>query len=152
MNKKIVIAIISAVCVVAIGLSIAALAVVCVKGSDVPAQQQIDEQYVVYLGTNDKDTNLPVFDRAVAKEKAIEILLEHFGGYTIQEADGGWVDGETTYTEFTLVIYLSDTTSDKVHAAADEMLQVFHQSSVLIQVNRTVTEFYSGGTGNGAIS
>ena len=152
MNKKIVIAIISAVCVVAIGLSIAALAVVCVKGSDVPAQQQIDEQYVVYLGTNDKDTNLPVFDRAVAKEKAIEILLEHFGGYTIQEADGGWVDGETTYTEFTLVIYLSDTTSDKVHAAADEMLQVFHQSSVLIQANRTVTEFYSGGTGNGAIS
>jgi hypothetical protein len=31
-----------------------------------------------------------------------------------------------------------------VHAAADEMVQVFNQSSVLIQKNPTTTEFYSG--------
>lgn len=103
-----------------------------------------DVQYVVYLGTNDKDTNEPVYTPEKAREKAEEILLDHFGGYTIQEANGGWVDGDTVYTEYTLVIYLSDTDLDSVHAAASDMIRVFNQSSVLIQANTTTTEFYSG--------
>ena len=71
------------------------------------------------------------------------ILIRRFGGYTIQEAHGGWVDQDTEYQEYTLVIYLSDTTLEDVHAAAEEMIDVFHQSSVLIQQNPTKTEFYS---------
>ncbi len=106
--------------------------------------EQGDVQYVLYLGTNDKDTTEPVFSPDVAKEKAEEILLKHFGGYTIQEANGGWIDNNKIYREYTLVIYLSDTTIDKVHAAADEMIKTFNQSSVLIQSNKTVTDFYSG--------
>ena len=102
-----------------------------------------DIQYVLYLGTNDKDTNKPVFTQAEALERVKDILLRHFGGYTIQEAHGGWVDNETEYQEYTLVIWLSDTTIEQVHAAADEMIEVFHQSSVLIQENPTRTEFYS---------
>ena len=103
-----------------------------------------DIQYVLYLGTNDKDTNEPVFAPDEAKAKAEEILLGHFGGYTIQDANGGWVDGEKVYREYTLVIYLSDTDIEQVHAAADEMIEAFHQSSVLIQENETRTDFYSG--------
>ena len=103
-----------------------------------------DMQYVMYLGTNGKDTNKPVFTQAEALEQAKAILLEHFGGYTIQEANGGWIDGDTEYQEYTLVIYLSDTTEADVHAAADELIEVFDQSSVLIQTNPTKTEFYSG--------
>ena len=76
-------------------------------------------------------------------EKPKEILLEYFGGYTIQDAQGGWIgeDG-TIYQEYTLVIYLSDTNKDQVHEAADEMLDTFHQGSVLIQTIPTQTEFY----------
>ncbi len=103
-----------------------------------------DIQYVLYLGTNDKDTNSPVFTPEEARLRAQEILIDHFGGYTIQEASGGWIDGDTTYQEYTLVIYLSDTTLPEVHAAADDMIRVFHQSSVLIQANETTTEFYGG--------
>ena len=109
-----------------------------------PAPAEGDIQYVLYLGTNDKDSNEPVFSPEEAKEQAKKILVDHFGGYTIQEASGGWLDGETMYQEYTLVIYLSDTDLEQVHAAADEMIRVFRQSSVLIQANRTVTEFYSG--------
>ena len=98
----------------------------------------------MYLGTNDKDSNLPVFTPDEAKKKAEDILIDHFGGYTIQEASGGWVDGDTEYQEYTLVIYLSDTDLESVHSAADEMIEEFHQSSVLIQANQTITEFYSG--------
>ena len=103
-----------------------------------------DIQYVFYLGTNDKDTNKPVFTQAEAMEKAKEILIRHFGGYTIQEAHGGWLDEDKLYQEYTLVIYLSDTTPEAVHAAADELIETFRQSSVLIHANPTATEFYSG--------
>ena len=74
--------------------------------------------------------------------KTEESLLDHFGGYTIQGAEGGWVDGDVVSQEYSLVIYLSDTTLDAVHAAADELKEAFNQSSVLIQTNPTTTEFY----------
>ena len=127
--------------IIAILISVAALVIVC-RPADSAATADI--QYVLYLGTNDKDTNEPVFSPEAAMEKAKEILIAHFGGYTIQEANGGWIDGEKTYQEYTLVIYLSDTDLEQVHAAADDMVEVFHQSSVLIQANQTVTEFYGG--------
>ena len=100
-------------------------------------------QYVMFLGTNDKDTNEPLFSPDESKAKAEDILVEHFGGYTIQEANGGWEDNGTLYQEYTLVIYLSDTTLEEVHAAADELLQAFNQKSILIQSNEVRTEFYS---------
>ena len=81
--------------------------------------------------------------QSLAMEKAKEILIRHFGGYIIQEANGGWIDGETEYQEYTLVISLSDTTEEAVHAAADELIEAFNQSSVLIQATPTTTEFYS---------
>ena len=107
-------------------------------------QEQRDIQYVMYLGTNDKDSNKPVYSPEDAKIKAEEILMKHFGGYTIQEASGGWADEGTLYQEYTLVIYQSGTTLDAVRAAADDMIKTFHQSSVLIQANETRTEFYCG--------
>ena len=108
------------------------------------ASEQGSIQYVLYLGTNDKDTDKPVFTQAEALEQAKDILIRHFSGYTIQEAHGGWIDSGKEYQEYTLVIYLSDTTLDKIHAAADEMIETFRQNSVLIQENPTKTEFYSG--------
>ena len=99
---------------------------------------------MLYLGTNDKDTDKPVFTQAEAMEKARAVLIRLFGGYTIQEAHGGWIgDDGMEYQEYTLVIYLSDTTEDQVHAAADELISLFNQSSVMIQANPTKTEFYS---------
>ena len=115
----------------------------------VPVEEQAEEatedvQYVMYLGTNDKDTDKPVFTQSEAMDKAREILMTHFGGYTIQDAFGGWKgDDGTEYQEYTLVIYLSDTTEEAVHGAADELIETFNQSSVLIQKNPTTTEFYS---------
>ena len=117
--------------------------IVPIDAPEPPSDDQ-DIQYVMYLGTNDKDSNKPVFTQAEAKEVLRNILIKRMGGYTIQEADGGWVDGGKEYQEYTLVIYLSDATEDDVHAVADELIQTFHQSSILIQKNPTVTEFYTG--------
>ena len=144
MMKKTAAAIISVIllCMFCAGLTAAET----VKGTEAAGAETAkfgDIQYVLYLGTNDKDTNTPVFTQTEAMEKAREILIRHFGGYTIQEAHGGWIDNEKEYQEYTLVIYLSDTTLDQVHAAANEMIETFRQSSVLIQENPTQTEFYT---------
>lgn len=131
--------------VITLILSIAALTVALNKApADKDKETTKDVQYVMYLGTNDKDTNEPVLKPEEAKKRAEQILLDHFGGYTIQEANGGWKGDDKVYTEYTLVIYLSDTDIDAVHAAAKEMIQEFNQSSVLIQANETTTEFYEG--------
>ena len=74
-----------------------------------------------------------------------DILIEYIGGYTIQEAYGGWIgDDGTEYQEYTLVIYLSDTDIDTVHSLCDELLSTYNQSAILIQSNVTTTEFYAG--------
>ena len=145
MSKKLGI-VLSVICAVAVVLSIISL-VFGINASKGKEDNQ-DIQYVLYLGTNDKDTNKPVFTPDEAKTKAEKILIEHFDGYTIQEASGGWVEGENTYQEYTLVIYISNTTIDKIHSAANDMIKAFNQSSVLIQANKTTTEFYSGTDNN----
>ncbi|WP_026508240.1 DUF3574 domain-containing protein [Butyrivibrio sp. MC2013] len=105
-----------------------------------------DIQYVMYLGTNDKDTYEPFGTAEEAKAKVDELLTKHFEGFTIQEANGGWTNEDGTVShEYTIVILLSDTSSEEVHKAADDLIQEFNQSSVLIQANETKTEFYSGG-------
>lgn len=107
--------------------------------------KSFDTQYVLYLGTNGKASNLPVFSPEEAKIKADEILFKYFSGFTIQEAKGGWLNDDGSYShEYTLVIYLSDTTKEKIYSAMDELLKVFDQSSILLQSNQTKTEFYSG--------
>lgn len=106
--------------------------------------QTEDIQYVLYLGTNDKDTNIPVFSPEESRKKAEEILVRFLGGFTISEAQGGWKDEGVIYREYTLIIYLSDTTLQKIHEVCDELIKTFNQSSVLIQANKTQTEFYSG--------
>ena len=98
-------------------------------------------QYVMYLGTNDKDSGKPVFTQAESMEQAKAVLLKHFGGYTIQEAEGGWVDGDNVYQEYTLVIYLSDTTEEAVHAAADELVQV--ATPVIAETITTIIAIHS---------
>ena len=107
-------------------------------------EAETDVQYVLYLGTNDKDTYEPFGTPEEAKAKVDEVLTKHVEGFTIQDANGGWTNENGTVDhEYTIVIYLSDTDIDTVHATADDLIKEFNQSSILIQENKTKTEFYS---------
>ena len=56
-----------------------------------------DIQYVIYLGTNDKDTNTPVFTQMEAIEQAKVILIRHFGGFTLRRLmAAGWTRARCT--------------------------------------------------------
>ena len=140
MEKKLsIVAVVLAV--IALGLAVFAL----LSPAKTEAQQDLDTQYVMYLGTNDKDTYEPFGTPEEAKAKVDEVLTKHFEGFTIQDAMGGWTNENGTVDhEFTVVILLSDTTIEKVHAAADDLIRTFNQSAILIQSNQTRTEFYSG--------
>ena len=61
-------------------LSIAALVNVNSQAPD----DSPDVQYVMYLGTNDKDTNDPVFGPDLAADHVDAVLTKHFEGFTIQ--------------------------------------------------------------------
>ena len=128
--------------IIAIVLSI--IAIVLSIANLVPSTTSPDIQYVMYIGTNDKDTNEPVCTPDEAKEIVEDVLVNHFGGYTIQEANGVWEDNGTRYNEYSVVAILSDTDLTAVHKAADELREKLNQSSILIQANETTTEFYEG--------
>lgn len=149
-NKKTgslsVAAIVLSVIALCLGLAGLIFGLVQAKKTDaITAAQDVDIQYVLYLGTNDKDTNEPVYTPEEAEEHADAILTQYFYGFTIQDARGGWLndDGSVAH-EYTLVIYLSDTDLTQVHRACDALIGEFNQSSVLIQQNHTTTEFYAG--------
>lgn len=91
MNKRAGIAIIIT-SIVSICISVTAL--VTVRQS--VQNETRDIQYVMYVGTNDKDTNEPVYSEEEARERADVILTRYFEGFTIQEARGGWKNEDGT--------------------------------------------------------
>ena len=115
------------------------------KSMSVNSVKDKDINYVLYLGTNDKDTNQPVASEGECVAKAETILANNFDGFTIQEARGGWKndDGSISH-EYTIIITLSDTTLDQVHKASKELIKEFNQSSILIHTNTSKVEFYEG--------
>ncbi len=120
------------------------------RGSGDPEKKETEKvkQYVMYVGTNDKDTYQPKHTNEEAKDIVDEICLKYFEGYTLQEATGSWVDEKNNAThEYTLVCYFDDADRDTVYKAADEVIKVLNQNTVLIEVNETEIEYYGGQNG-----
>ncbi len=103
-------------------------------------------QYVMYVGTNDKDTYKLEITKEEAKEIVDEVCLRLFPyGYTLQEATGAWTDEMNNVThEYTLVCYFDDADIGTVHKAADELIERLNQNSILIEESRINVDYYSG--------
>ena len=101
-------------------------------------------QYVMYVGTNDKDTYKPKHTNEEAKKSVDEICLKYFEGYTLQDATGSWTDEKKNIThEYTLVCYFDGADDETVHKAADEVIKALNQNTVLIEQDEIKIEFYS---------
>lgn len=102
-------------------------------------------QYVMYVGTNDKDTYKPEHTNEEAKKIVDEICLKYFEGYTLQDAIGSWTDEKKNIThEYTLVCYFDGADAETVHKAADEVIKALNQNTVLIEQDKINLEYYSG--------
>jgi hypothetical protein len=102
-------------------------------------------QYVMYVGTNDKDTYKPEHTNEEAMNIVDQICLKYFDGYTLQDATGSWTDETGTPThEYTLVCYFDAADEATVYAAADEIIKELNQNTVLIEKTEIEMEYYSG--------
>ncbi len=140
-NLAIVVSILSLVC------SAVCIVLLLTNGgaAKVPADTGKSTQYVMYVGTNDKDTYQPEHSQEEARDIVDAVCLKYFEGYTLQEATGAWTDETGAIThEYTLVCYFDGADKETVYQAADEVIHALNQNTVLIEENETAIEYYSG--------
>ncbi|MDR1705761.1 MAG: DUF3574 domain-containing protein [Clostridiales bacterium] len=102
--------------------------------------------YTLYIGTNDKDTYRQIIPTAQAREIVNGICARHVEGYTVSEAQGGWVDWEGVLTqENTLVYTFIGVSEAQLIPLMDEVLAALNQSSILVERAGVDSVFYSGG-------
>ena len=102
-------------------------------------------KYVLYIGTNDKDTYQQEIPYDECVQKVTETCTRYVGGCTLSEANGYWTDdsGEIT-KEQSIECILEDVTEEQVHQIADEVLKELNQNSILIETQGVTSEFYAG--------
>lgn len=102
-------------------------------------------QYTMYIGMNDKDTYEQIISTEDAKTIIDNICFKYLDGYTIQDANGSWVDENGLVThENTIVCCFKDTDNDTVYKIADEVIKTLNQNTVLIEKDLIQIDFYSG--------
>ena len=103
------------------------------------------EQYVMYVGTNDKDSYSQLISTEDAKKMIDEICFRYVEGYTIMDAIGSWTDEKKNVTkENTIVCYFDNTDKTVVHKIADEIIKALNQNTVLIEKDELEMEYYAG--------
>ena len=125
------------------------LAATCILGGMVyrSSHTQTDTaiQYVMYVGTNDKDTYEQIIPTEEAKAMIDAICYKYLDGYTLQDAVGSWADETGTPThENTIVCYFDDADEKTVYSIADEIIKALNQNTVLIEKGTVNIDFYGG--------
>ena len=104
-------------------------------------------QYTLYIGTNDKDT----YEQKIPTEKAVEIVngicAKYAEGWTMNYAEGGWVDENDILTqENTLVYTFAYTEEEVILSIMDEVLTALNQNAILVERRDFSSVFYGGGS------
>jgi hypothetical protein len=102
-------------------------------------------QYILYIGTNDKDT----YEQIIPTEEAVEIVngicAKYAEGWTMSHAKGGWMDEKKFLTqENTLVYYFAYAGESDIVAIMDEILTALNQNSILVERRDISSVFYNG--------
>ena len=104
-----------------------------------------DGQYILYIGLNDKDTYEQIIPTDEARDTVNRICTKYAEGYTVSEANGGWVDETGALTEESTLVYtLSDVKDKDVISIMDEALAALNQNSILVERREYAYSFYSG--------
>ncbi|MGN1331959.1 MAG: DUF3574 domain-containing protein [Lachnospiraceae bacterium] len=115
------------------------------KGSMLTEQMEMGKKYVLYIGTNDKDSYKQVISTEEAREIVNEICIKYVDGYTASEAKGGWVDETDTLTqENTLVYAFYEVTEEQLVNIMEEILEALNQNAILVEKQEAIYTYYSG--------
>ena len=115
-------------------------------GGRIPFTSAANGKYVLYIGTNDKDTYAQKIPTDKAKDIVNRICVKYIGGYTAQDAKGGWVDETGKLTqENTLVYSLNGVSENQVISIMNDVLKALNQDSILVEVQNVDYAYYKGG-------
>ena len=96
-------------------------------------QMETGEKYIIYIGTNDKDTYQQEIPRNEARDMVNAICAKYVEGYTASDAKGGWVDETDTLTqENTLVYSFYNIKEEQLIQVMDEVREKLNQNSIHI--------------------
>ncbi|MBQ8913180.1 MAG: DUF3574 domain-containing protein [Lachnospiraceae bacterium] len=108
-------------------------------------QMETGDKYILYIGTNDKDTYTQLIPTEEARDKVNAICARYVDGYTASDARGGWVDETDTLTqENTLVYSFYGVTNEQLKMIMDDVLVELNQNSILVEKQSAVYTYYSG--------
>ena len=101
--------------------------------------------YILYIGTNDKDTYAPIASTEEAVETVNGICAKYAEGWTMCHAEGGWVDDKGLLTqESTLMYTFAYIGEEAIISIMDETLAALNQNSILIERRDISSAFYYG--------
>lgn len=114
--------------------------------SALPFETTEQGKYVLYIGTNDKDTYTQQIPLDEAEQIVNEICSKYVKGYTVQQAEGGWVDESGILTEEQTLVYSFDAVREEdLVSIMDEVLVQLNQASILVERQDLTYCYYSGG-------
>ena len=120
------------------------------SGENLSGQLETGEKYILYIGTNDKETYTQLIPTEEAREMVDEICAKYTGGYTESDARGGWTDETGTLTrENTLVYEFYQIEEETLVQIMDEILAALNQNSILAEKRAVSYTYYSGGQNGG---
>lgn len=108
-------------------------------------QMETGDKYILYIGTNDKDTYTQLIPTEEARDKVNAICTRYVDGYTASDARGGWVDETDTLTQENTLVYLFyGVTNEQLKMIMDDVLVELNQNSILVEKQNAVYTYYSG--------
>lgn len=106
-------------------------------------QMETGDKYIIYIGTNDKDTYQQEISTEDARNMVNAICAKYVDGYTASDAKGGWVDETDTLTqENTLVYSFYNVKEETLIQVMDEVLEKLNQNSILVERQEAVYTYY----------
>ena len=119
------------------------IAIVNQKGLSSLGEVSNQKKYVMYLGTNDKDTLKQEIPTEVVREQMHEICMKYADGYTLSIMEGFYRDEAGNPTrEVTLVYVFFNTPLQSVKKIMDEAIVKFNQKNILLEESKSKTIFY----------
>ena len=148
MKKPLIVAL-CAVVVLGLGISAGAfgMAAYTLSHASAPAPSEQLNEYIMYVGTNDKDTYEPVMEIEAARGVVENKLMDHFpDGFTMYDAKGVWRDEHMVITlEYSFICVIVTERRTEIYKVADELIAALNQSTILIVTNAVKSiDFYTG--------
>jgi len=138
--------------ILAVNIAVTGILAVCVftrsdadSGGTINFETAENAQYILYIGTNDKDTYEQIIPTDEAREIVNFICAKYVDGYTSDVCEGGWVDEKNILTqENTLVYTINDADETAIISIMDEVLTALNQNAILVERRDVSGVFYHG--------